>query len=124
MVQEIVLCDDRTRERNMFGDLRTKSPCCQEYENALAPILCTWPCQRHRQFAPAELGRMSKCVIWGIDYVFFTYILYISRMIISNRNSLIIRSLFIIRIKMCNFTVFDIRKMCIFASENNIKMCK
>lgn len=41
MVQEIVLCDDRTRERNMFGDLRTKSPCCQEYENALAPILCT-----------------------------------------------------------------------------------
>ena len=30
----------------MFGDLRTKSPCCQEYENALAPILCTLPCSR------------------------------------------------------------------------------
>ena len=54
---------------------------------------------------------------------FFTYILYIFR-IISNRNSLIIRSLFIIRVKMCNFIVFGIRKMCIFASENNIKMCK
>ena len=54
---------------------------------------------------------------------FFTYILYIFRLI-SHRNGLIIRSLFIICVKMCNFIVFDIRKMCIFAPENNIKMCK
>lgn len=67
---------------------------------------------------------MRKYVIFRIEYDFFTYILYIFRLIISYRNSLIIRSLFIIRIKMCNFTVFDIRKMCIFAPENNIKMCK
>lgn len=45
-------------------------------------------------------------------------------MIISNRNSLIIRRLFVIFIKMCIFIVFSIRKMCIFASKNNIKMCK
>ena len=45
-------------------------------------------------------------------------------MIISHRNDLIIRSLFTICIKMCNFIVFSIRKMCNFASKNNIKMCK
>ena len=52
---------------------------------------------------------------------FFTYILYIFRRIISNRNSLIIRSLFIICVKMCNLIVFNIRKMCIFASSKRNK---
>ena len=55
---------------------------------------------------------------------FFTYILYIFRLIISYRNGLIIRGLFVICVKMCNFVVFGIRKMCIFAPENNTKMCK
>ncbi len=55
---------------------------------------------------------------------FFTYIFYIFRRIITDRNSLIISRLLIVYVKMCNFTVFGIRKMCIFASENNIKMCK
>lgn len=67
---------------------------------------------------------MRKYVVFRIDYDFFTYILYIFRRIISYGNNLIIRSLFIICVKMCNFIVFNIRKMCIFASENNIKMCK
>ena len=67
---------------------------------------------------------MRKYVIFRIDYDFFNFILYIFRRIISNRNRLIIRSLFVICVKMCNFIVLDIRKMCIFASENNIKMCK
>lgn len=67
---------------------------------------------------------MRKYVVFRIEYDFFTYILYIFRLIISYRNGLIIRSLFIIRIKMCNFIVFGTRKMCIFAPENNIKMCK
>lgn len=67
---------------------------------------------------------MRKYVIFRIEYDFFTYILYIFRLIISYRNSLIIRSLFVICTKMCNFIVFGIRKMCIFAPENNIKMCK
>lgn len=68
--------------------------------------------------------RMRKYVIFRIEYDFFTYILYIFRRIITNRNGLIIRSLFIICVKMCIFITFSIRKMCIFASENNIKMCK
>ena len=55
---------------------------------------------------------------------FFTYIFYIFRRIISNRNSLIIRSLFVVCVKMCNIIMFDIGKMCIFAPGNNIKMCK
>ena len=45
-------------------------------------------------------------------------------MIISNGNSLIISDLFVVCVKMCNFIMFDIGKMCIFAPENNIKMCK
>ena len=67
---------------------------------------------------------MRKYVVFRIEYDFFTYILYIFRLIISYRNGLIIRSLFIICVKMCNFIVLDIGKMCIFVSENNIKMCK
>ena len=59
VVQEIVLCDDRTRERNMFGDLRTKFPCCQEYENALAPILYTLPCLHRRPCLPWS---QAECV--------------------------------------------------------------
>lgn len=63
-------------------------------------------------------------MIFRIDYDFFTYILYIFRRIITDRSSLIVSRLFIICVKMCNFIVFGIRKMCIFAPENNIKMCK
>ena len=63
-------------------------------------------------------------MIFRIEYDFSTYILYIFRRIISYGNNLIIRSLFIIRKKMCNFIVLGIRKMCIFAPENNIKLCK
>ena len=61
--------------------------------------------------------RMRKYVIFRIEYDFFTYNMYVFRMIISNGNNLIIRNLFIIHIKMCNFVVFGIRKMCIFALE-------
>lgn len=68
--------------------------------------------------------RMREYVNFRIDYDLFTYILYVFRMIISNRNSLIIMDLFVVCVKMCNFIMFDIRKMCIFAPENNIKMCK
>lgn len=68
--------------------------------------------------------RMRKYVIFRIEYDFFTYIFYIFRRIIGYGNNLIIRSLFIVRIEMCNFIVFGIIKMCIFAPENNTKMCK
>ena len=42
---------------------------------------------------------------------FFTYILYIFRRIITDRNRLIISRLFIICVKMCNLIVFVIRRI-------------
>ena len=76
-----------------------------------------------KQYEKMFLGRRWKCVnaLWvcvnmwffGLSMTFLTYILYISRMIISQRNGLIIRRLFVICIKMCFFMVFSIGKMCI-----------
>ena len=78
----------------------------------------------HRRRWKCGNAWMRKYVIFRIDYDFFTYILYIFWLIISYRNCLIIRGLSIVCIKMCIFIVFGVRKMCIFAPENNIKICK
>ena len=96
------------RKSKPYSDHTTKAP-------PSSGAFLVWMCNKRR---------IATFVIFRIEYDFFTYILYIFRLIISYRNGLIIRSLFIICVKMCDFIVFGIIKMCIFASENNIKMCK